>query len=135
MSCRIVPDQDPDEVFEQIKSFLTKDPPWGVKVNVKQFPVSVKWWMTDPAGPAFEAAMKAMRSGYNREPVPIGCGGSIGFVGPLADLFGGAPALLLGIEDPESNAHAPNESLHEGDFRKLMASLAHLFENLAQLNQ
>jgi acetylornithine deacetylase/succinyl-diaminopimelate desuccinylase-like protein len=135
VSCRIVPDQDPDEVFEQIKSFLTKDPPWGVKVNVKQFPVSVKWWMTDPAGPAFEAAVKAMRAGYNREPVPIGCGGSIGFVGPLAELFGGAPALLFGIEDPESNAHAPNESLHEGDFRKLMASLAHLFENVADLRE
>jgi cysteinylglycine-S-conjugate dipeptidase len=134
VSCRIVPDQDPDEVFEQIQKFLTKDPPWGVKVNVKQFPVSVKWWMTDPNGPAFEAALAAMRSGYNREPVPIGCGGSIGFVGPLAELFGGAPALLFGIEDPESNAHAPNESLHEGDFRKLMASLAHLFENLAHTN-
>jgi acetylornithine deacetylase/succinyl-diaminopimelate desuccinylase-like protein len=134
VSCRIVPEQEPEEVFEQIKAFLTKDPPWGVKVTVKQFPVSVKWWMTDPAGPAFEAAMKAMRAGYNREPVPIGCGGSIGFVGPLAELFGGAPALLFGIEDPESNAHAPNESLHEGDFRKLMASLAHLFENLAELD-
>src|SRR5438874_3057292 len=58
VSCRIVPDQDPGEVFEQVKAFLTKDPPWGVKVTVKQFPVSVKWWMTDPTGPAFEAALK-----------------------------------------------------------------------------
>ena len=23
--------------------------------------------------------------------LPVGCGGSIGFVGPLAELFGGAP--------------------------------------------
>jgi hypothetical protein len=37
---------------------------------------------------------------------------------------------LLGIEDPFSNAHAPNESLHAGDFRKLTASLAHLFDLL-----
>ena len=57
----------------------------------------------------------------------------IGFVGPLADLFGGAPALLLGIEDPRSNAHAPNESLHEGDWKNLMRSLAHLFANLGDL--
>jgi acetylornithine deacetylase/succinyl-diaminopimelate desuccinylase-like protein len=132
VSCRIVPDQDPDEVLEQITKFLTKDPPWGVKVTVK--PVgSVNWWMTDPNGPAFEAALSAMKSGFKKEPVPIGCGGSIGFVGPLADLFGGAPALLFGIEDPKSNAHAPNESLHEGDWRKLMASLAYLFENLGDL--
>ena len=59
--------------------------------------------------------------------------GTIGFVGPLAELFGGAPALLLGIEDPMTNAHAPNESLHAGDFRKLTASLAHLFQNLGAL--
>ena len=51
----------------------------------------------------------------------------------LSELFGGAPALLMGIEDPASNAHAPNESLHEGDFKKLMASLCHLFENLGKL--
>jgi acetylornithine deacetylase/succinyl-diaminopimelate desuccinylase-like protein len=74
-----------------------------------------------------------MKTGFGKDAVPIGCGGTIGFVGPLADLLGGAPALLMGIEDPESNAHAPNESLHEGDWKKLMASLAHLFSNLGSL--
>ena len=132
VSCRIVPDQDPDEVFDQLKAVLTKDPPWGVKVSVKPHG-SVKWWMTDPNGPAFEAAMTALERGFGKKPAAIGCGGSIGFVGPLADLFGGAPALLLGIEDPLSNAHAPNESLHAGDFRKLTASLAHLFDLLGAL--
>jgi acetylornithine deacetylase/succinyl-diaminopimelate desuccinylase-like protein len=132
VSCRIVPDQEPEEVLEQLQAFLTKDPPWGVKVTVKEMG-TLKWWMTDPTGPAFEAALAAMRAGFGKKPVAIGCGGSIGFVGPLAELFGGAPALLLGIEDPRSNAHAPNESLHEGDFRKLMASIAHLFENLSSL--
>jgi acetylornithine deacetylase/succinyl-diaminopimelate desuccinylase-like protein len=133
VSCRMVPDQEPKEVFEQVKSVLTKDPPWGVHVTVKPHGSAVKWWMTDPTGPAFEAALDAMRSAFKKEPVPIGCGGTIGFVGPLADLLGGAPALLLGIEDPKSNAHAPNESLHEGDWRKLMASLAYLFDNLGKL--
>jgi acetylornithine deacetylase/succinyl-diaminopimelate desuccinylase-like protein len=133
VSCRIVPDQDPKQVFEQLKAVLTADPPWGVKVSVKPHGSHVQWWMTDPRGPAFEAALAAMEVGYKKAPVAIGCGGTIGFVGPLADLLGGAPALLLGIEDPKSNAHAPNESLHEGDWRKLMASLAQLFENLGQI--
>lgn len=132
VSCRIVPDQDPQEVFEQLKTVLTADPPWGVRVTVKQLGQPVKWWMTDPTGPAFEAAVEAMRQGFGRDPISIGCGGTIGFVGPLADLFGGAPALLLGIEDPKSNAHAPNESLHEGDWKSLMRSLAHLFANLGR---
>jgi cysteinylglycine-S-conjugate dipeptidase len=128
-----VPDQDPEKVFAQLRDFLTADPPWGVQVSVKQLGAPVSWWMTDPSGPAFEAALGALRQGFGRDPVAIGCGGTIGFVGPLADLFGGAPALLLGIEDPQSNAHAPNESLHEGDFKKLMASLALLFENVGKL--
>jgi acetylornithine deacetylase/succinyl-diaminopimelate desuccinylase-like protein len=129
VSCRIVPDQDPDQVYQTLKAVLTKDPPWGAKVTVKPHG-SVKWWMTDPTGPAFEAAVSAMKGGFGKEAVPIGCGGTIGFVGPLAELFGGAPALLLGIEDPQSNAHAPNESLHEDDWRKLMRSLVYLFANL-----
>jgi acetylornithine deacetylase/succinyl-diaminopimelate desuccinylase-like protein len=132
VSCRIVPDQEPAEVYEQIKAVLTKDPPWNVKVEVTST-AQLKWWMTDPTGPAFTAASKALKKGFGVKPVAIGCGGSIGFVGPLAELFGGAPALLLGIEDPLSNAHSPNESLHGGDFRKLTASLAHLFEQIGEL--
>jgi acetylornithine deacetylase/succinyl-diaminopimelate desuccinylase-like protein len=133
VSCRIVPDQDPEQVQRQIAEFLTKDPPWGVEVTVKPNGAHCNWWMTDPNGPAFEAAMGALRSGFGRDAVGIGCGGSIGFVGPLAELFNGAPALLLGIEDPLSNAHAPNESLHEGDWKKLMASLVYLFDNIGKL--
>jgi len=133
VSCRIVPDQNPDEVVKQLQDFLQADAPWGVDVKVTQNGAACNWWMTDPNGPAFEAAMGALREGFDRDPVAIGCGGSIGFVGPLAKLFGGAPALLIGIEDPASNAHAPNESLHEGDFKKLMASLVGLFESLGKL--
>lgn len=133
VSCRLVPDQDPKQAFDQLAAFLTADAPWGAEVKVTPHGPPVNWWMTDPNGPAFEAALGAMRAGFDRDPVAIGCGGSIGFVGPLSDLFGGAPALLMGIEDPASNAHAPNESLHEGDFKKLMASLVRLFDNLGKL--
>lgn len=132
VSCRIVPDQDPQEVYEQLRAVLTADPPWGARVTVKEYGKPVQWWTTDPAGPAFEAAVDAMRQGFSHEPISIGCGGTIGFVGPLAELFGGVPALLLGIEDPKSNAHAPNESLHEGDWKSLMRSLVHLFANLGK---
>lgn len=133
LSCRIVPDQKPEHVLEKLTAFLTANPPWGCEVRVTHLGPPVDWWMTDPNGPAFEAALAAMRGGFDHDPVATGCGGTIGFVGPLSELFGGAPALLLGIEDPASNAHAPNESLHEDDFKKLMASLVRLFDNLGKL--
>lgn len=133
VSCRIVPDMEPAAVVKQLQDYLAADAPWGVEVKVAQLGAHCNWWMTDPNGPAFEAALAAMRGGFDRDPVAIGCGGSIGFVGPLAELFGGAPALLMGIEDPASNAHAPNESLHEGDLKKLMSALVRLFDNLGKL--
>jgi acetylornithine deacetylase/succinyl-diaminopimelate desuccinylase-like protein len=135
VSVRTVPDQKPEKVLAGLTELLTKDPPWGMKVSVHAHGKPVSSWMTDPTGPAFSAAMSALKAGYDAEPLAIGCGGSIGFVGPLAELFGGAPALLLGIEDPESNAHAPNESLHAGDFRKLTRSLVHLFHELGRLDR
>ncbi len=133
VSCRIVPDMDPVQTAAQLQAFLAADAPWGVEVKVTPLGAPCNWWMTDPNGPAFEAALGALRAGFDRDPVAIGCGGSIGFVGPLADLFNQAPALLVGIEDPASNAHAPNESLHEEDFKKLMNSLVRLFHNLGNL--
>src|SRR5262249_45725861 len=64
VSCRIVPDQDPKQVYKQIHDFLTADPPWGTKVTVKPAGSSVQWWTTDPNGPAFEAALDAMKQGF-----------------------------------------------------------------------
>ena len=132
VSCRIAPGQKQESVFQALQKFLTKNPPWGVHVTVKKSG-GIDPWMTNPKGPAFEAARAAAESGFGRAPVLVGSGGSIGFVGPLAKLLGGAPALLLGIEDPLSKAHAPNESLHEGDLKKLTATLAHLMDNLGEL--
>lgn len=124
ISCRIVPDQEPSRVAQALSEFLRQPLPWGVAVEVEELGAPVKWWRTDPEGPAFQAAMESLEEGFGVRPVATGCGGTIGFIEPLEKLLGGAPALLFGIEDPASNAHAPNESLHLGDWRKLTRSLA-----------
>ena len=50
----------------------------------------------------------------------MGVGGTIPFVGPFAEAFGGLPALRIGPADPGSRIHGEDESLHLGDWANLI---------------
>jgi acetylornithine deacetylase/succinyl-diaminopimelate desuccinylase-like protein len=127
---RLAPGQDPERARDKLVDFLRQDPPWGVEVETRS-DTAVAGWSIEPAGPAFDAARRALEAGYGRPPVFIGCGGSIPFVAPFCEVLGGVPALLLGLEDPTCNAHGENESLHVADFRSAILSAAHLMAELA----
>jgi len=131
VTIRLAPDLDPKKVSEQLVAHLKAQTPWGLEVNFKS-----DWgsgpWSVAPVGPAFEAATVALERGYGREPLKIGCGGSIPFVAPFAEALGGAPALLIGVEDPHTNAHGENESLLVSDLLKSCLSQVHLFEEIAR---
>src|SRR6185436_2232525 len=108
LSLRTVPNMDAKKAGELLVKKLTKNPPHGAKVTAK-ITGGTPWWTTDPEGPAFEAARRALKAGFRKDAAMIGAGGSIGFVQPFADLLGGAPCLLTGVEDPLCNAHSENE--------------------------
>jgi acetylornithine deacetylase/succinyl-diaminopimelate desuccinylase-like protein len=133
LSLRTVPNIDGLKAAALLKKKLTSNVPYGAKVTVTSSKGAVApWWTTDPEGPAFEAARRALKAGFGKECAMIGAGGSIGFVQPFADALGGAPCLLVGVEDPLCNAHSENESLHLGDWTKCMRSAIYLYDELSR---
>lgn len=90
-------------------------------------------WAIDPEAPknraAFQAAMKALESGYGTKAITIGCGASIPFIKPFEKALK-APVISMGIEDPYTLAHGENESLYLADFYKAIASEIEFFKIL-----
>jgi acetylornithine deacetylase/succinyl-diaminopimelate desuccinylase-like protein len=134
LSMRTVPNMDSREAGELLVRKLTTKPPFGARVEAR-IVRSTPWWRTDPDGPAFDAARRALKAGFGRDAAMMGAGGSIGFVQPFADFLKGAPCLLTGVEDPACGAHSENESLHLADWRKCMRSAVHLYAELARLDR
>ncbi len=129
---RIVPGQDPTKVLRALVAHLKANTSWGLELAIKPMTAGPAW-STASSGPVFDAARRALRSGYGRAPIDIGAGGSIPFVGPFADALGGVPALLIGLEDPSCNAHAEDESLLLPDFSASCRSAVHLYAELASV--
>jgi cysteinylglycine-S-conjugate dipeptidase len=133
LSCRLAPGQDPARALAALRDHLQDHAPWGLHVEVEVGEHNPAW-VTEPGGPAWDAAATAMTAAYGREPAAMGCGGSIPFVQPFSDAFGGAPCLLVGVEDPASNAHGEDESLHLEDFAKACLTEAFLLAELAPVS-
>ncbi len=132
VSLRLGPGQEPDRVLAALREHVERSVPWGLECTFTALE-GAPAWRTDPTGPAFDAARRALHAGFGVEPVLMGVGGSIPFVGPFADAFGGIPALLMGPDDPHSNIHGEDESLHLADWRSLIRSEVYLLDELAKL--
>ncbi len=131
LALRIGPEDDADAARDAVVSHLRANAPWGASVSVTAGePVAP--YSAQTSGPAYAAARAAFGDAWGTPPVEIGVGGSIGFLAPFAAAYPDAEILVTGIEDPDTRAHAPNESLHLADFERACVAEALLLERLAQ---
>ena len=131
LALRIGPGDDAAAARDAVVSHLREHAPWGASVSVTAGePVAP--YSAETSGPAYAAARAAFEEAWGTPPVEIGVGGSIGFLAPFAAAFPDAEILVTGIEDPDTRAHAPNESLHLADFERACVAEALLLQRLAQ---
>ena len=131
VSCRLVVDQDPERIFESLKSFVTEIAPPGVHVSVHSLGTG-RPTLTSTELPATQAAARAIERAFGRAPVFMREGGSIPFVATFENLLK-LPVVLLGFVPPDGNFHAPNEWMDLGNFETGIRATIELFDELAAL--
>lgn len=110
LSVRTVPNQDPMEALDAVKKHLAAHAPFGAQVTFANEDAG-RGWAMDAHSPVIAQAESAMAEAFGVEPLNKGEGGSIPFIPELQKLFPAAKVLVTGPEDPQSNAHSPNESI------------------------
>jgi acetylornithine deacetylase/succinyl-diaminopimelate desuccinylase-like protein len=130
ISVRLAPGDETQRAFRAVEEHLRKRAPWGAEVSIRLHregqPHSI-----DSSGSAFDAFRRACKDTWGRMPVEPGSGGSLPVVAALAAAFPDAEMLLTGVEDPESNAHSENESVHLGELQNCCVNEAMLLAHLA----
>ncbi|HEX2979668.1 MAG TPA: M20/M25/M40 family metallo-hydrolase, partial [Anaerolineaceae bacterium] len=128
ISTRLVPDQDPDEVDRQLRSYLEQHAPKTIRWELDSY----------GGGPAVIANLElpetralgaALESVWGVPPVFKPEGGSVPVVTEMQEILN-VQSVLTGFGLPDDNVHAPNEKLHLPTWERGTDAIIHFFYNL-----
>ncbi|WP_028987847.1 dipeptidase [Thermicanus aegyptius] len=128
ITCRLVPDQEPDEILSLIEKHIADHTPPGVTVTTTRFDTG-RPYMTPIDHPAIHAASRAYEKAYGVPAAYIRMGGSIPIVETFVRLLK-LPVILMGFGLPNENFHAPNEFFTLENFDKGLDTLAYYWQEL-----
>jgi acetylornithine deacetylase/succinyl-diaminopimelate desuccinylase-like protein len=130
ISCRLVPDQQPDEVLALLITHLETHCPPGVKLAIRSdghgsMPYAIP---SDHLG--LEIARRVLREVDGREPLEARMGGTL----PIADTFKqllGLEMVFFSFSTGDEDFHAPNEFFRLKRFQKGLEAWARCWHVLA----
>ncbi|MGE0215399.1 dipeptidase [Mycolicibacterium sp.] len=132
VSMRVAPGGDAAEHLAALTRHLESHAPWGAQVTVTPGDLGEPYAI-DATGPVYDAARQAFRHAWGTDAVDTGVGGSIPFIAEFATAFPEAKILVTGVEDPDTQAHSINESLHLRVLERAATAEALLLERLGGL--
>lgn len=129
ITCRLVPNQDPDKISAAIQEYLRQQVRPGLEFSFKSSH-GCEGLVFDPNGQWMTAAVNAIEASFGRKPVFTRGGGSIPVVGSFKEILG-LETLLLGWGLNTDNLHSPNEHFTLADYQRGIVASAHLWKELA----
>ena len=129
ISCRLVPDQDPQETVRQVAVHVAKHAPVGVTVKVHPDLSLADPYRIPHDHPGNQAARNVHKEIYGKEPYFAHMGGSIPVCGIfLKELGAYTVNFAFGLQD--ENAHGPDEFFRLKNFSRSQLAYAMLLEQL-----
>ncbi|MFJ7731352.1 dipeptidase [Lysinibacillus sp. NPDC097231] len=131
ITCRLVPNQEPNEIVALLKAHIEKHKPTGVEVTISEFDKG-RPFLTPFDHPFIQAAGRSYEKVYNVPTAYTRGGGSIPIVASFDDILG-LPVVLMGFGLSSENFHAPNEHFHLENFDKGLRVLSDYLFEIAEL--
>jgi acetylornithine deacetylase/succinyl-diaminopimelate desuccinylase-like protein len=131
ISCRLVPRQDPDRIFELVRERIRQLVPPGVQVEMTSLSGG-RPSVTPIDHPATQAAARCLEEVFGRSPVYLREGGSIPVVADFESMLG-LPVVLLGFTNPDDQAHAPNESMVLDNYERGIRTVIRYWDELSRI--
>jgi acetylornithine deacetylase/succinyl-diaminopimelate desuccinylase-like protein len=129
ISMRVAPGGDAKAHLDALTTHLQRHAPWGAQVSLTRGEIGEPYAI-EANGAVYDAARAAFRHAWGADPVDMGMGGSIPFIAEFVAAFPQAKILVTGVEDPATQAHSVNESLHLGVLERAAVAEALLLANL-----
>ena len=109
LTFRLVADQDPAVILAVAEEYLRSQTPPGVLLEVITGHSGAAY-QSDPNSPDGLAARKALAGAFGAEPLLLRDGGSIPILATLKEILG-VDSYLLGLANPDSRIHSPDENM------------------------
>lgn len=142
ISCRLVPNQQPDEIKRRVIDAIKARAPKGVKLAFVDQHKGDPYVVVPPGrsntppnqspvlARAFEATQRAVTEVWGRPPLYLREGGSVPIIADIKRVTG-LDSVMLGLFLPEDNLHAPNESFNLDVMRKGTETVLRMLNGLA----
>ncbi len=128
ITTRLVPEQTPETVHEQLVEYLEENMPTTVEWELS-FGGGISAYVMDLSSPIIKTFAESLEQAFEKRTVYFRDGGSIAAATLMKQILG-LDSLLSGFGLPTDNIHGPDEHIHMPTWIRGIESLIHFFIKL-----